>query len=187
MYHSRTSNLLPTWRAMEALQTSGKAKSIGVSNFTIPHLKTLFSYAAIKPAINQIEIHPYFPNTALVNYCFANQILPVAYSPLGSQNTKTERSVLGDPVLQELAKEKGCEVAQICIAWGLQRGYVVIPKSGNVERVRKNFEIIALNEEDMERVGSVAKTVGNGDGTGKRFVNPVGVFGFDIWAFWGEK
>lgn len=98
-----------------------------------------------------------------------------------------ERSVLGDPVLQSLASSKSCSVAQICVAWGLQRGYVVIPKSGNVERVQRNFEIVTLNEEEMVRVGGISKTVGSGDGTGKRFVNPVGVFGFDIWSFWGEK
>ncbi|CAG8976890.1 hypothetical protein HYALB_00003501 [Hymenoscyphus albidus] len=184
--HERTSNLLPAWRAMESLQTSGKAKTIGVSNFTVAHLTNLLSSATIKPAINQIEIHPYFPNTALVDFCLANDVMPVAYSPLGSQNTKTDRSVLADPVLQEMAREKRCEVAQICIAWGLKRGYVVIPKSGNPARVRKNFEVVELSEEEIEKVGGVAKTLGNGD-VGKRYVNPVGLFGFDIWAFWEKS
>jgi diketogulonate reductase-like aldo/keto reductase len=177
---------------MEEIYHSGKAKTIGVSNFRISHLTTLLSSSSLKitPAINQIEIHPYFPNTALISYCVSHSILPVAYSPLGSQGQSTKKgdkkvTVLTDEILTELAKEKGCSVAQVCIAWGIQRGYPVLPKSANKERLKSNFEVVRLTEEEMGRVNKVAKSIGKKDGLGVRLVNPIGMFGFNLWE--GEE
>ncbi|RDL39569.1 Aldo reductase [Venustampulla echinocandica] len=177
---SLTSDLRPTWRAMEKLYRLGKARSIGVSNWTIPLLEKLLTYAEIPPAINQVEIHPYFPNTRLVNFCFGHGILPVAYSPLGSQGqvkeNKRER-VSDDPKLKAIAEQKGSTVAQVLIAWGVKRGYAVVPKSANEERIRSNFGLLDLSDEEFQAVNSVVE----GRGV-TRFVNPRDMFGYDVWA-----
>ncbi|KAG9235872.1 putative alcohol dehydrogenase [Amylocarpus encephaloides] len=184
-----TANLAPAWRAMESLQLSGKTRSIGVSNYDIHHLEALLAYAEIRPAINQVEIHPYFPNTELIEFCKMNDILPVAYSPLGSQGQvkdlegleDSKVSVLTDQTLAEIAKMKSGSVAQICIAWGTKRGYPVLPKSSNPERLRANFEVLELSETEFEQVNGIANRLGEKDGKGLRFVNPKGMFGLDNW------
>lgn len=160
---------------MERLYEAGKAKAIGVSNWTIPGLESLLKYADIKPAVNQIEIHPYFPNTELVKYCFDQGIIPVAYSPLGSQEGTGER-IFADKELQDLAKSKSVSMAQLLIAWGLKRGYAVLPKSQNEDRVRSNFNLIELNEVDFA-------VLNRAEGRrGYRFVSCKDLnFGYDVW------
>lgn len=172
-----TENPEPTWRAMEELAEAGKARAIGVSNWTIPGLENLFKFARIKPAVNQIEIHPFFPNTELVEYCFAHQIMPVAYSPLGSQNQvpSTGETVRKDPVLNEAARRSGHSLAQVLLAWGIQRGYVVLPKSSTPERIESNFHIPMLSDEDFNAIQEVART------KNCRFVNMKDTFGYDLW------
>ncbi|TVY73621.1 Glycerol 2-dehydrogenase (NADP(+)) [Lachnellula suecica] len=164
-----TANLQPTWRAMEKVFKAGKAKSIGVSNWKIPQIEEMLQYAEVPPAINQIEIQPFFPNTELVNFCLSHKILPVAYSPLG----KIGEIVSKNKDLVALAEKRGVTLAQILIAWGLKRGYSVIPKSANQGRIKNNFDVIELSEEEFEAVSQVA------EGKGKRFVNPKDTFGFD--------
>lgn len=172
-----TENPEPTWRAMEELADAGKARAIGVSNWTIPGLKQLLGFARIKPAVNQIEIHPFLPNEELIKFCFDNQILPEAYSPLGSQNQvpTTGERVRDDPTLNEVAKRSGHNLAQVLLAWGLQRGYVVLPKSSTPSRIESNFQMAELSPEDFQAVEAVAK------GRHTRFVNMKGEFGYDVW------
>jgi diketogulonate reductase-like aldo/keto reductase len=173
---------------MESIQTSGLAHTIGVSNFRTHHLAALLSSPSltITPAINQIEINPYFPNTSLINYCTSHSILPVAYSPLGSQGQSGKKPTpIADPMMEKLAKEKGCSVAQLCIAWGIKRGYPVLPKSANMERLKSNFELVELSEEEMEKINGVAGSIGKKNGLGVRMVNPIGMFGFNLWE--GEE
>ena len=167
----------PTWRAMEALADSGKARAIGVSNWTIPRLQSLLSFARIKPTVNQIEIHPFLPNTALVDFCFAQGILPAAYSPLGSQNQvpSTGETVRENAALNVVARRSGRNLAQVLLAWGLRRGYVVLPKSSTPSRIESNFEIPELSDEDFEAVQEVAR------GRHVRFVNMKDTFGYDVW------
>jgi diketogulonate reductase-like aldo/keto reductase len=102
----------------------------------------------------------------------------VAYSPLGSQDQipTTNEKVSTNAELNALAKKKGVSVAQILIAWGLKRGYVVLPKSSNDERIRSNFQVIELSDQDFEAVNKVA------EGRHYRFVNPKDMFGYDVWA-----
>ena len=163
---------------MEKLYKAGLTRSIGVSNWTIPALEALLKYAEIKPAINQVEIHPYLPNTELIEYCRSRDIQIIAYSPLGSQDQvpTTNEKVSTNKELNALAREKGVTLAQLLIAWGLQRGYVVLPKSSKDERIRSNFQLIELNNEEFEEVNKVAK------GRHYRFVNPKEMFGYDVWA-----
>ncbi len=157
---------------------AGKARSIGVSNWTIPGLETLFKCAEIKPTINQVEIHPFLPNNELIQYCISHDILPVAYSPLGSQDQvpSTGEKVATNRELIAVAEKKGVSLAQVLIAWGLKRGYVVLPKSSNPTRIQSNFQLIELNEEEFEAVNKVA------EGRRCRFVNPKEWFGYDVWA-----
>ncbi|KAK5125849.1 Glycerol 2-dehydrogenase (NADP(+)) [Meristemomyces frigidus] len=172
-----TKNQKPTWQAMEELYESGKAKAIGVSNWTIPGLKDMLSWAKVKPTVNQVEIHPFLPNDDLVKFCFDNDIMPEAYSPLGSQNQvpTTGEKVNTNPTLNKIAKKGGNTLAQVLIAWGLRRGYVVLPKSSTPSRIESNFKTIELSDEDFAAVNEVVK------GRHTRFVNMKGDFGYDNW------
>ncbi|KAI1845569.1 hypothetical protein JX266_008427 [Neoarthrinium moseri] len=172
-----TENPEPTWRAMEELAESGKARAIGVSNWTIDGLKKLLSFAKIKPTVNQIEIHPFLPNEALVKFCLDNDILPSAYSPLGSQDQvpNTGEKVRTNKTLNETADRSGHTLAQVLLAWGLRRGYAVLPKSSTPSRIESNFQIPELSDADFEAVNSVAK------GRHTRFVNMKDTFGYNVW------
>ncbi|KAI8937258.1 Glycerol 2-dehydrogenase (NADP(+)) [Plenodomus lindquistii] len=172
-----TENPEPTWRTMEKIYKSGKAKAIGVSNWTVPGLKKLLSFAEIKPMLNQIEVHPFLPNTEVIKFCQDNNILPAAYSPLGSQNQvpSTGEKVRTNAKLNEVAQRSGHDLAQVLLAWGIQRGCVVLPKSSTPKRIVSNFQIPELSKEDFEAVEEVAR------GRHTRFVNMKDIFGFDVW------
>ncbi|GAB7363119.1 hypothetical protein MBLNU230_g3409t1 [Neophaeotheca triangularis] len=172
-----TKNPQPTWRAMEELYESGKVKAIGVSNWTVKDLKDMLSFCKVKPQVNQIEIHPFLPNDELVNFCFQNDIMPSAYSPLGSQNQvpTTGEKVNTNPTLNSIAEKGGNTLAQVLIAWGLRRGYVVLPKSSTPHRIDSNFKTIDLTDEDFQAVNKVA------EGRHTRFVNMKDTFGYDVW------
>lgn len=161
---------------MEGLSKAGKARSIGVSNWTIPGLEKLLKYAEIKPVANQVEIHPYFPNTELVNYLFAHNITPVAYSPLGSQEGTGDR-LLADKELQTLADKKSCSLVQMLIAWGLRRGYAVLPKSQKEDRIKSNFELVHLTDEEFAEISKAESR------RGYRFVSckELAEFNYDVW------
>lgn len=172
-----TANPLPTWRAMESLYKQGLVKSIGVSNWTIPGLTYLLQNATIPPHVNQIEIHPFLPQPDLITYLTTHNILPVAYSPLGSQDQVpgTGEKVNTNPELIAVAEKKGCTLAQVLIAWGIKRGYAVLPKSSNEGRIRSNAVLVDLSEAEFEAVNAVAQ------GRKTRFVNMKQVFGYDVW------
>lgn len=174
----RTANLEPIWRKFEALNQAGKAKAIGVSNFTISHLEHLLTYADIPPAINQVEIHPVWPNSKLISYCFAKNILPVAYSPLGSQSQvpTTGKTVIQNNDLISIAEKKGVSIGQILIAWGIKRGYVVLPMSSNEGRIKSNATLVELTEEEFERMSRVA------EGKETRFVDLKDTFGWNVFG-----
>lgn len=172
-----TENLEPSWRAVEEIYSSGKAKAVGCSNWTIKGLEKLFSYAKVQPAVNQIECHPFLPNDDLVQFCFKNGVLPEAYSPLGSQNQvpTTGETVRENKTLKEVARRSGYDLAQVLLAWGLRRGYAVLPKSSTPTRIESNWLIPELSDEDFEAVQSVAR------GRHTRFVNMKDTFGHNVW------
>lgn len=172
-----TENPEPTWRAMEEIAESGKARAIGVSNWTIEGLKKLMSFAKIKPTVNQIEIHPFLPQEELVKFCLENDILPAAYSPLGSQDQvpTTGEKVRTNKTLNEVAERSGHTLAQVILAWGLRRGYAVLPKSATPSRIESNFQVPDLSDADYEAVNQVAK------GRHTRFVNMKDTFGYNVW------
>ncbi|KAG9246436.1 aldehyde reductase I [Calycina marina] len=172
-----TQNPEPTWRAMESAYSRGLTRSIGVSNFTAADMTKVLSFAKVAPTMNQIEIHPFLPQDALIAFCIAHKIVPVAYSPLGSQDQVpgTGEKVSTNQELNRVAEAKGASLAQVLIAWGLKRGYVVLPKSSNPGRIESNVQLVQLTEEEFEAVNKVAK------GRWTRFVNMKDTFGFDVW------
>ncbi|KAI1075648.1 Aldo/keto reductase [Whalleya microplaca] len=173
-----TENPEPTWRAMEEAYENKKVRAIGVSNWTIPGLKKLLSFAKVKPAVNQIEVHPFLPNQELIDFCKQNDILPEAFSPLGSQDQvpNTGEKVRTNKTLNEVADRSGHTLAQVLLAWGLRRGYVVLPKSSTPSRIESNFQIPEISDEDFQAVEGVAR------GRHTRFVNMKDTFGYDVWA-----
>ncbi|XP_052175143.1 NADPH-dependent aldo-keto reductase, chloroplastic-like isoform X2 [Diospyros lotus] len=140
-------NLIPTdipstWKAMEALYDSGKARALGVSNFSTKKLKDLVEVARVPPAVNQVECHPCWQQSELREFCKAKGVHLSGYSPLGSPGTTWLKSdVLKHPVLVEVAEKLGKSPAQVAIRWGIQMGHSVIPKSTKEARIKENFDV----------------------------------------------
>ncbi|KAI9840074.1 MAG: hypothetical protein M1819_000267 [Sarea resinae] len=132
-------NFIDTWREIQKLPATGKVRNIGVSNFGIRNLEKLLSDPSCKtvPAVNQIELHPNNPSPKLVAYNTSKGIHSTGYSCLGS----TGSPLYKDPTLLTLAEKKGKTPQQCLLAWGLQHGWSVIPKSVTRERIAKNFEL----------------------------------------------
>ena len=141
------------WADMEAIYRSGRIKAIGVSNFQRHHLETLEKTASVKPAVNQIESHPYFNNQELIDYCLSQKIDVEVWSPLGG----TGGNVLENQTLAGLAEKYHKTPAQIVIRWDIQRGVVVIPKSVHKDRIESNLEVFdfELTQEDMETIAGL--------------------------------
>jgi diketogulonate reductase-like aldo/keto reductase len=140
-----------SWAVLEQLHASGKAKSIGVSNFTIRHLEELLARTKTVPAVNQVEIHPFLSQTDLREYCSSKNIVVEAYSPL------THGKRLDDRRLLEIAKTYAKSAAQILIRWGLQHGMVVLPKSIRRERIEENAGVFdfEISADDMTRLDNM--------------------------------
>ena len=141
-----------TWKALEDLQTEGKLKSIGVSNFGIPHLMKLKQTARVTPAVNQVELHPWNQRVELVNFCQSNGIIMQAYSPLA------KAIKLEDEVVCSIASRLGHTPAQVLIAWSLHKGLVTLPKSVNPLRQKQNWEaqeVVSLTSDDVKQLDSL--------------------------------
>lgn len=136
---------LETWRAMEEIQKSGKAKSIGVSNFDVELLEEMKGYASVVPAVNQVEFHPFLIPREIKEYCDAAGIVVTSYSPL------TRSKHLDDSAIDAIAHKYGKSPAQILIRWNLQWGNVVIPRSASKAHIEENIAVFdfQLDESDM--------------------------------------
>jgi 2,5-diketo-D-gluconate reductase A len=128
-------DFVQTWKTLEEFYREGRARSIGVSNFTPRHLGRLRAETEIRPAVNQIEIHPYFTNDETRAYDLDQEIANEAYSPIA------QGEVLQDPTIDAIAREVGRTPAQVVLRWHIQRGDIIFPKSKTEARVRENFEI----------------------------------------------
>ncbi|KAK4268713.1 hypothetical protein QN277_025327 [Acacia crassicarpa] len=136
------SNIPSTWKAMEELYDSGKARAIGVSNFSSKKLGDLLEVARIPPAVNQVECHPSWQQDKLQAFCKSKGVHLSGYSPLGSPGTTWLKSdVLKHPVLNMIADKLGKTPAQVALRWGLQMGHSVLPKSTNDARIKENFDV----------------------------------------------
>jgi len=142
---------LETWAAMEEILAKGYAKSIGVCNFQVHHLKDLISNSKIKPAINQIELHPYLSQSEIREYCKQNNILVESWSPIFKGNIGTNKLIL------ELAQKYSKTPTQIALRWHLDNGLIAIPKSSNTNRIKENFDIFdfKLENSDIEKINEL--------------------------------
>jgi len=155
---------MKTWRKMEELVDLGLARHIGVSNMTIPKLKPLLRDARIKPAVNEMELHPHFQQPELFEYVRANGMVPVGYCPIGSpgrperDRTPEDTVPTQDPVIVKIAQRLGVHPAVVCIKWAIQRGQVPIPFSINRSHYLSNLQGAVsepLSEGEMRAISAI--------------------------------
>ncbi|MDT5220459.1 MAG: 2,5-diketo-D-gluconate reductase [Mycobacterium sp.] len=144
-------DFVSTWQVLEEFAADGRARSIGVSNFQPEHLDRLAKESATVPAVNQVEIHPYFANEEVRAYGREHGIATEAWSPIA------QGKVLGDPVIERIAKAVGKSPAQVVLRWHIQRGDIVFPKSVSPDRMKSNFELFdfELDSSDMFAISAL--------------------------------
>lgn len=165
--------LIRTWNGMEVLKEKGLCKHLGVSNFNVPKIQALVEQGGMKPECNQVESHPFLQQKPLLQYCHENDIAMTAYSPIGSLDRPArvrkgeDPSLLKHAVIEEVAKANDCTPGQVLIAWAIQRGTAVIPKSSNPSRLRENFTStrIELTREQMQKIETMDRGFRFIDGT----------------------
>ena len=154
---------METWREMEKLVERGLVRHIGTSNMTIPKLELLLSDARIRPACNEMELHPHFQQPEFMAHLLEQRIQPIGFSPLGSPDrperdrTPFDTAPLEDPTIREIASEHGIHPAEVCLKWGMQRGEVVIPFSTNPRNYAANLRAVVedpLSQDEMERIAA---------------------------------
>lgn len=148
---------LDTWRALQEIYRSGRARAIGVSNFKPEHLEALME-AEVQPMVNQIEFHPGCMQTETLTYCKENNILVEGWKPLGGGK------LLDDPLLSEIAKKHKKTVAQVCLRWSIQHGVLPLVKSCHTENMLENAAIFdfSLTEDEMARIDAMPETAYTG-------------------------
>ena len=146
-------DFVSTWQTMEEFYRDGRARSIGVSNFQVPHLRRLAQETEVVPAVNQIEVHPYFGNEEVRAYGAEHGILTEAWSPIA------QGGVLQDPTISAIAERVGRTTAQVTLRWHIQRGDIIFPKSTTPSRVQENFELFdfELTDDDMTAITALDK------------------------------
>ncbi|KQH80440.1 oxidoreductase [Mycobacterium gordonae] len=153
-------DFLSTWKTLEEFAADGRARSIGVSNFQPGHLDRLADGSQTVPAVNQIEVHPYFTNEDVRSYGTAHNIATEAWSPIA------QGKVLDDEIITGIAKALGKTPAQVVLRWHIQRGDIVFPKSVSADRVRSNFELFDFELSDQHVASISALDQGENGRTG---------------------
>ena len=167
--------IIDTWRAMEDLVDKGLVRNIGVSNFGVSLIRDLLTQSRIRPAVLQIESHPYLTQSKLIRYCHSEGIAVTSFSPLGAPSyvplgmATSQDSVLELPMIKDIADKHQRTAAQVVLKWGVQRGTAVIPKSSRPERLRENLQLddFELSAEEMASISNLNRN--------QRFNDP-GVF-----------
>jgi alcohol dehydrogenase (NADP+) len=155
--------LSETWQGLIDLKENGLTKHIGVSNFSIKKINQITDETGVMPEVLQVELHPFLQQQKLLDFANEKGIFLTGYCPLGSADRPAMRILEGEPKLfqntisQEIANEKGCSVAQIILAWAVNRGTSVIPKSVNPVRLKENLEAadIELSRDEMQKMNSL--------------------------------
>ena len=159
-------NFMKTWRQMEKLVDMGLVRNIGTSNVTIPKLELLLRDAEIKPACNEMEIHPHFQQPELFEYVQEKGIVPIGYSPIGSparperDRTSDDTVDIEDPVIVRIAGNHGIHPAVVCLKWAVQRGQVPIPMSTNRRNILANIKALVedpLTDQEMRDIAGIDK------------------------------
>lgn len=144
--------LLDTWRAMEGLVDRGKSRAIGLSDITLSELVPIYEAARIKPAVIEVESHPYLPETELLEFCKEKGIVFLAFAPLGHG---MKPGLLEDPVISKVAALVGKSPAQVLLAWAVQRGTAVLTTPKSPARAKENFDISALPEDAFSEINRI--------------------------------
>jgi alcohol dehydrogenase (NADP+) len=150
--YDRGVTLLATWRAMEGLVDQGKCRAIGLSDIGLDQLLPLYESARIKPAVVQVESHPYLPETELLEFCKAKGIVFLAFAPLGHG---ARPGPLEDAAILEIAGRVGKSPAQVLLAWAVQRGTALLTTPRSAARARENFDISALPEDAFDQINRI--------------------------------
>ncbi len=159
-------NYMKTWRQMEKLFTAGLVRHIGTSNMTIPKMKLLLRDCCIRPACNEMELHPHMQQTEFMTYLGENGIQSIGYCPIGSpqrperDRTNNDSVDIEDPVIVKIAKEHNVHPAVICIKWAVQRGEIVIPFSLKEKNMLSNMNSVMsdpLSEKEMAEIAGINK------------------------------
>jgi alcohol dehydrogenase (NADP+) len=150
--YDRGVTLLDTWGAMESLVDGGKCRAIGLSDITLDGLLPIYESARIKPAVVQVESHPYLPETELLDFCKEKGIVFLAFAPLGHG---MKPGPLEDPVITAIAARVGKTPAQVLLAWAVQRGTALLTTPKTAERARENFNISALPEDALDEINGI--------------------------------
>lgn len=143
----------PAWRRMEDILKSGKARSIGVSNYTISHLEELLKECSIKPSVNQVELHVFLQQPELIKYCKDNDIVVEAYSPLA------HGYIMDDPMLLKIAVKHKKTPSQVMIRWCIDQGLVPLPKAVGRNHIEQNFDVFnfKLDADDLKQLASLER------------------------------
>lgn len=146
-------DFVSTWQTLEEFKKDRRARSIGVSNFQVDHLERLARETATVPAVNQVEVHPYFTNDAVRAYGSEHGIATEAWSPIA------QGRVLDDPTLTRIAEASGKSPAQVVLRWHVQRGDIIFPKSVTPKRIEENFDLFdfELSEADVDALSGLDK------------------------------
>jgi len=173
--------IMETWQAMEKLVSEGLVRSIGISNFSVKKIDQILTYAKIPPAVSQVEVHPYWRQDNMIQYCKGKGIHVTAYSPLGSPDSsamfrRSGPKLMDDPKLNAIAKKLGKSPAQCLIRWGIQHGTSILPKSVNSGRIKANIDVLSweLPRGDFDALCSLQTQMRMVDG--QYFLNPKGPY-----------
>jgi aldehyde reductase len=150
--YDRGVTLLETWRALESLVDHGTCRAIGLSDLGLNELLPIYEAARIKPAVVQVESHPYLPETELLDFCKENGIVFLAFAPLGHG---ARPGPLEDPVITSIAERVGKTPAQVLLAWAAQRGTALLTTPKTAARARENFDVSVLPEDAFEKINRI--------------------------------
>jgi len=150
--YDREVTLAETWRAMERLVDDGRCRAIGLSDISLEELLPIYESARIKPAVVQVEAHPYLPETELLEFCKEKDIVFLAFAPLGHG---IKPGPLEDPVITDIAARVGKTPAQVLLAWALQRGTALLTTPKTAARAHENFDISCLPQDAFDEISRI--------------------------------